>query len=55
MKQAVTYTRLRAEEREEISRFLAQGQIFGQIVSSVVSYPGGAIMLVPTEQPLLRR
>jgi len=31
MKQAVTYTRLSSEEREEISRCLAQGQSFGQI------------------------
>src|SRR5579871_5199771 len=31
MKQAVIYTRLSAEEREEISRALAQGQTFGQI------------------------
>jgi IS30 family transposase len=31
MKQAVTYTRLNAHEREEISRSLSQGQSYGQI------------------------
>jgi IS30 family transposase len=35
MKQPLTYTRLSAPEREEISRALAQGQSYGQIASSL--------------------
>jgi IS30 family transposase len=35
MKQAVTYTRLSTEEREDISRALAQGQTLGQVASSL--------------------
>lgn len=35
MKQVTTYTRLSAEEREEISRALAQGHTYGQIASSL--------------------
>lgn len=42
MKQTTTYTRLSAEEREEISRSLAQGQTYGEI-SKALGRPSSTI------------